>query len=55
MKFETPRININVFSEDILTVASGIKNSNTVNATKGILENSTNNVAADNILTFTID
>ena len=55
MKFETPRININVFSENILTAVSGIENSSTVSAAKGVLENTENHVEAKNILTFTFD
>ena len=53
MKFETPRININVFSENIVTAASGIANSDTVDAAKGVITQ--NNVDSANILTFTID
>jgi len=56
MKFETPKMDINVFSENIVTVASGgIENKATVQAAKGILGNDQNHVDANNILTFTFD
>ena len=56
MKFETPKMDINVFSENIVTVASGgIENKATVQAAKNTLMDGTNQVAANNILTFTFD
>jgi len=54
MKFETPKMDINVFSENVLTEASGIAESATVNYVKQQLQ-SVKNVEANKILTFTFD
>ena len=53
MKFEIPRIDINVFSEDVVMAASGIENSATVGAAKNTLEQE--GIETSNILTFTFD
>ena len=56
MKFETPKIVINAFSENIVTAASEIATSDTVVAAKNKLETiEKNNVKVSNILTFTLD
>ena len=56
MKFETPKIDINVFSENVLTSASEIANSQTVEAARTFLsESAPNQVAVNNILTFTFN
>ena len=57
MKFETPRIDINVFSGNIVTASAGVVNSTTVNAAKDALTGAPGGQAVDvnNILTFQID
>ncbi len=56
MKFETPKIVINAFSENIVTGASdNIANSDTVEAAKNILEQEHGINKTNRILTFTFD
>ena len=56
MKFETPKMDINIFSENIVTGASDpIANSQTVNDIKDHLVSNGKVDNANRILTFTFD
>ncbi|MGN1114994.1 MAG: hypothetical protein ACI4TH_00300 [Candidatus Ornithomonoglobus sp.] len=54
MKFETPKMNISMFAaENVVTEASAIMNSETVEAAKNALTAANSSVTAENTVVFT--